>query len=373
MKVLFLTTSYPSAEAPANGVFVLEHARAVAPHAEVAVLHLDRRDDARGIAVSRDSDAEFPTWRAAYPYRPTALSSLAHVAAGVTGYRAVRRSGFRPDLLHAHFFLSAIPGALLALATRTPLVETEQWTAFLPEDPGHLGAGLKLAARAALRPARLVMPVSRSLEGAMRDAGVRGPFRVIPNAVDTTLFHPATQRPPGSRLATVGMLNHQKGIDILLRSFALLRRERPDAHLDIVGDGPDRTALEALAAEVGVAGAVRFHGLLPKPEIAELLRGTGLFVLASRFDNNPCVLVEAQASGLPIVATRVGGIPEIVDGAGLLVERDDVAGLAAAIQQTLDGLGGYDPEALARRARERYSVEQVGRAFAEVYRGVTQP
>src|SRR5581483_10447815 len=104
-KVLFLTTSFPTAEAPADGVFVLEHARAAAAHAEVAVLHLDRRHGARGISVRRDDGGgEFPVWRAAYPYRPTALSAMAHVAAGFAGFRAVRRSGFDPDLLHAHFF-----------------------------------------------------------------------------------------------------------------------------------------------------------------------------------------------------------------------------------------------------------------------------
>ncbi len=374
LRVLFITTSYPSEEAPATGVFVLEHARAVSQHAEVAVLHLDRRHDARGLTVHSEPDAEFPTWRARYPYRPTALSSAAHLVAGVAGFRAVRRSGFDPDILHAHFFLSAIPGALLARLYRKPLVETEQWTIFLPEDPGTLSASLRLAARLALRSARLVMPVSENLAGAMRVAGIRGPFRVIPNAVDTGLFRPGdASRPHGARLATVGLLNAQKGVDTLLEALALVRRQRPDVHLDLVGDGPERAAHEALATRLDLGAAVTFHGLQPKEEIARILSGVDLFVLASRFDNNPCVLVEAQAAGLPIVATRVGGIPEIVDGAGLLAERDDPEGLAALIEQALGKLDRFDPEAIARRARECYSTEEIGRAFAEVYRDCVAP
>jgi glycosyltransferase involved in cell wall biosynthesis len=369
VNVLFITTSFPSAESPASGVFVLEHARAVAPFADVAVLHLDRRRDARSIRVRRDIDAELPTWRVTYPYRPTALSVVGHTPAGLAGYRAVRRAGFVPDLLHAHFFLSALPGALIAKATRTPLVETEQWTIFLPEDPATLTVPLRLGARVALSAACLVMPVSRSLEHAMAAAGVRGPFRVVPNAVDTSQFRPGAGG-GGSKLVTVGMLNAQKGVDVLLRAFATVRATR-DVRLDVVGDGPDRASLERLAAELGVQESVVFHGLQPKDTIAEILAGSDLFVLASRFDNNPCVLVEAQAAGLPIVSTRVGGIPEIVDENGMLVERDDADALADAISRTLSELGRYDKDAIAASARERYSFDAVGRAFADVYRTVT--
>jgi glycosyltransferase involved in cell wall biosynthesis len=370
MNVLFITTSYPTEESPASGVFVLEHARAVAPHAQVGVLHLNRRHDVRRIAVHRDENAEFPTWRVSYPYRPTALSVAAHAAAGIAGYRSVRRAGFAPDLIHAHFFLAALPGALIAKATGTPLVETEHWTIFLPEDPARLTLPLKLGARASLSAARLVMPVSHSLERAMADAGVRGPFRVVPNAVDTTRFRPGSGG-GGNRLVTVSMLNAQKGVDVLLRAFARVRETHADVSLDVVGDGPDRAQLERLARELDLDGAVIFHGAVPKDAIPDILAGSDVFVLASRFDNNPCVLVEAQASGLPIVATRVGGIPEIVEGNGRLVERDDVAGLADAIAATLRDLATFDRDAIVERARARYSFDEIGRAFADVYRAVT--
>ncbi|HKU58997.1 MAG TPA: glycosyltransferase [Gaiellaceae bacterium] len=361
MKVLFVTTSYPSKEAPATGAFVLEHARAVRPGADVAVLHLDRRHDIRSIHVRRE-DGEFPLWRVSYPYRPTAFSIGAHVAAGLAGYRAVRRTGFDPDLIHAHFFLSALPAAFFG----KPLVETEQWTIFLPEDPARLTPPLRLGARLALARARLVLPVSRDLEDAMRAAGIRGPFRVIPNAVDTSLFRPGPGG-GGNRISTVGLLQYQKGVDDLLRAVAFLRASRPALTLDVVGDGPERASYEALATEIGLEGAVTFHGLLPKAAIADLLSVSDVFALASRFDNNPCVLVEAQAAGLPIVSTRVGGIPELVGGDGVLGERDDPQGLAGNIATVLDRLDTYDRGAIAERARDRFSVATVGQALLDSY------
>lgn len=364
-RVLFVTTSYPSAEAPATGAFVLEHARAAAPHAEIAVLHLDRRHDVRGIRVVREPDGEFPTWRVRYPYRPTALSVAAHVAAGLVGYRAVRRSGFDPQLVHAHFFLSALPASLFG----KPLVATEQWTVFLPEDPIQLSAPLRIGARLALRRARIVLPVSQSLADAMRAAGIRGPFRVVPNAVDTSLFQPGTGG-GGSRLVTVGLLHFQKGIDVLLRAFSQVHQQRPATTLDIVGDGPNRTEYESLARTLGIADAVTFHGLLRKPEFAPLLAESDLFVLASRYDNNPCVLVEAQAAGLPIISTTVGGIPEIVDGAGLLSPPEDADAFAARTLEALASLDRYDRAAIAARAEREYSIASVGLALADVYGGV---
>jgi glycosyltransferase involved in cell wall biosynthesis len=362
-RVLFLTTSFPSGDDPVAGVFVLEHARAAAlAGADVAVLHLDRRHDARRIRVRRD-DGELPTWRVSYPYRPTALSVAAHAAAGVVGWRAVRRAGFDPQLVHAHFFLSALPAALLP----RPFVVSEHWTIFLPEDPAMLSRPLLLGARLALGRARMVMPVSANLAGAMRAAGIRAPFRVVPNAVDTSLFVPG-RGGGGTRLVSVGLLHRQKGVDVLLQAFAVLRRRRPGTTLDLVGDGPERGTLEQLAQELGLDDAVTFHGFRPKRAIAGLLGDCDLFVLASRFDNNPCVLVEAQAAGLPIVATRVGGVPEVVNGYGLLVDPGDVEALADRLDEALGNLDGWDAGDVAERARERYSHSAVGRTLSSVYR-----
>lgn len=365
-RVLFVTTSFPTDRAPATGSFVLEHARAASTHAEVAVLHLDRRHDVRGIRVERDEVSGLPVWRAAYPYRPTVLSVTAHLGAAIAGHRAVRRSGFRADVLHSHFFLSALPTALLALPFRTPFVATEQWTIFLPEDPARLTLPLRLGARLGLARARLLLPVSRSLEAGMRAAGIRGTYRVVPNAVDTELFRPG-RGSGGARLVTVGLLHHQKGVDVLLAALGRVRASRPEVTLDVVGDGPERARYERLAGELALDGAVTFHGMKTKPELAEILRGADVFVLASRFDTFGAVLIEAQATGLPVVATRVGGIPEVVDDAGLLVERDDPEALAGAIARALDDAAGFDREGAAARAAGRFSIEAVGQLLAEVY------
>ena len=367
MRALFVTTGYPTPSSPASGIFVREHARAAARHASVAVLHLDRSTTHRGLPrVTRVDDEPFPTVRVTYPWSPTPASMSLHFAAAAQGWKAIRRDGFRPDLVHSSFFLAGVPGDLLARRLRVPAVVTEHWSVFLPDDPMELTPMLRRGAAFAFRNADVVLPVSEALRKGIEAQGLRARrFRVVPNAVDTDLFALGDEQRNG-RLVAVGLLYDAKAYDVLLRAVATL-----DVDLDIVGDGPLRAELEALAQSLGIGERVRFHGVLPKPEVARLMREAELFVLASRYENNPCSLMEALATGLPVVATAVGGVPELVTAAnGRLAPAGDAERLAAEIRSALDARGSFDRAAISADARSRYGIEAVGEQLAEVYASV---
>ncbi|MGB9880934.1 MAG: glycosyltransferase, partial [Anaerolineae bacterium] len=172
-------------------------------------------------------------------------------------------------------------------------------------------------------------------------------------------------------LLTVALLHPKKGIPHLLEALAILRAKRSDFLLDIVGDGPHRAEYEELARRLGLQDLVRFHGLKTKPEVAEFMRRADLFVLPSEWENLPCVIIEAMASGLPVVATSVGGIPEMVnDEVGRLVPPKDAGALAEAVTDVLACSGRYEAHRLAFYARERFSYKAVGRTLSEVYQTV---
>ena len=143
----------------------------------------------------------------------------------------------------------------------------------------------------------------------------------------------------------IGRLDAVKGGPLLIDAFAQARAAHPDAHLTVVGDGPARGALEAQAAARGLAGAVTFAGYRSQDEVAALLEEADMLVLPSFAEGVPMVLMEAMASRIPVIASRVAGVPELVeDGVtGFLVPPGDVESLAARMVALWD-----DPE----RARE---------------------
>jgi len=158
----------------------------------------------------------------------------------------------------------------------------------------------------------------------------------------------------------------------LLQALAQLRQMRDDWHIDIVGDGPPRPEYEHLAISLGLAEKTTFHGLKSKNEVAEFMRKAHLFVLPSLWDNSPCVVIEAMASGLPIVSTLTGGIPEMVDEkTGVLVPHADATQLSAALAQTIESLDQFDRYRITQKARQ-YSPESIGELIHSIYRGCVQ-
>ena len=362
-----MTTAYPTPESPVAGVFVKEHARAAAEHADIAVVHLDRGGGTT--APHPVAGEEFPTWRVGYPSRPVPVSVAAHLAGARRAYRAVVRSGFEPDLIHAHFFLAGLPAVLIARRSEKPAVITEQWSIFLPSDPMQLTRTLRRSARYAFEHADLVLPASEALRRGIEAQGIEASFRVVPNVVDTSLFHEGARGESDSpRLLAVGLLYEAKGYEFLIEAVSLLAAQGRAFHLDVIGDGPNRAAYEELAASLDVTGRITFHGLKSKEEVASAMRSADLFVLTSRYDNNPCVLIEAMATGLPVVATAVGGIPEMVDSrSGRLATPNDPDAIAAEIGAALDGIERFDRPAIALAAKERYGREHIGRMLAAAY------
>jgi glycosyltransferase involved in cell wall biosynthesis len=204
-------------------------------------------------------------------------------------------------------------------------------------------------------------------------------YAVVPNGVDLTLFHPAAPatRPASRRIRCIAVarLIERKGLGDLIRALALLEPGRFE--LEIVGGGADGDVLRDLADQLGVAGDVRFLGPLSRAGVAERLREADLFTLPSSAEAFGNVFAEALASGLPIVGSATGGIPDLVEHGsnGLLVSPGDVHALAGAIRYL-----GEDPElraemALRNRAKAEATLEwtQVTRRYLSIYEAIQHP
>jgi len=200
-----------------------------------------------------------------------------------------------------------------------------------------------------------------------------GPVQVMRRGIDAAAFAAPEsgafpERPGRPRVVFLGRVVRAKGVDTLVEAAARLRT--PGADVVIVGDGPDRTRIEALARGLGVADRVHVTGFVGHERVPSILASADLLVLPSRYEELGTVLVEAMHAGLPVVATRVGGIPEVVaDGVtGLLVASADPSALAAAIDAVLSdpALAGRMRESARRRAL-LYDLEHVGAAVHALY------
>jgi glycosyltransferase involved in cell wall biosynthesis len=373
LSIAVIPAWYPTRARPLSGVFVREHALAAMLHDDVAILVDDGPDASVRWLYELGDELEdgLRTFRIRYRRsRIPMLTAAGYLGGILAALRRLRREGHPADLLHAHVHRAAWAAAIVAALTRRPFVVSEHSSEF-----GWSGIrdGALRRARIAFARADLVCPVSEYLRGQLEAHGVRARFRVVPNTVDTGVFRPSERapedRPP--RMITVASLEPKKGIDHLLRALGILSDTRPDFALDLVGDGPHREEYEELARRLGIEDRVVFHGASLQAEVVRLMRGADVLVMPSLTENLPLAIIEAMACGLPVVASRVGGIPEMVDDqTGVLVPPADAAALAGALVELLSRRGDYSSELIAELARSRWSLPVVGEMWSELYRGV---
>jgi glycosyltransferase involved in cell wall biosynthesis len=284
-----------------------------------------------------------------------------------------------------HVFFSLPTGALLPFLdlNGTPVVVSLRGSDVPGYDPYNVNMQrvhrlLAPLTRWIWRRADRLVPVCESLGRLTADTAPGLAYTVIPNGVDLRLFHPPEtprpETPDPIRCLAVARLVERKGLGELIRAFGLLPRGR--FSLEIVGDGPDEGVLRNLVSVLGLAGEVNFLGSLERRAVAERYQKADLFTLPSSAEAFGNVFAEALASGLPIVGSTVGGIPELVEHGinGLLVPRGDPTALAQAIRYIAD-----DPELRSKMsARNRAKAEntlqwaQVTRRYVAVYRGLMQ-
>ena len=329
------------------------------------------RGDALGLLANPGRlDAEIANLPIERVGLPTARKAPDLLRAAAAARRFTR--SFRPDVLHAHNVrvagLARVGAQLARPRSRPPVLATYHGVP-LEEIDG--------AARI-LRHADAVVCVSAGLLEQLAERGVPAErLSVIPNGVpEAPRLSPARRAEldaelgfePGAPVAAViGRLVPQKAHDRFFRAVALVKETLPQARFLVVGDGPLRAELEAMAAALGLSEQVRFTGI--RDDVPALIGRTDLVVFSSVWEGLSIVALEALAAGVPLVSTDVAGTRELlVTGAGLVVPHDDAA-LAAAIAELLSDPSRRREMGAAGRAlhAERFSTARMSAAYRELY------
>lgn len=329
---------------------VFVHSRAVTAHAE---------GEEHGVSYTFIPKREPYRTDPFHLYWPARLAVLPHVRA------------FRPDVVHG-FGTESCYG-VLATAQPAPSVVFIQgimarYAPFLDFPRAFMALARHIERDVARRATLLVAETNFARDWAL-EVAPHARVRLIPHAANPEFLGVAPDFTSPTLLA-IGGLDRRKGIDTILRAFA--RCAGPRDRLRIVGDGASRSAYESLAAGLGIADKVHFTGNLNRDGVLRELAGARALVIGSRMDTSPNVVTEAHAAGLPVVGTRAGGIPEMIDDGqdGLLVPVDDPAAMADAIAPLL-----RDPDLCSRmggagrkKVAELNDPDRIAQLHVECYR-----
>jgi teichuronic acid biosynthesis glycosyltransferase TuaC len=386
MRVLSFTTVFPNAAAPLHGLFMPERLRFCTPPHQVRVVAplafppwyrmqpFPDRDERAGLRVSHPN----------FYYVPRFGKWLDGLALFASSFSAVRKlhNEFRFELIDVHFgYPDGFAAVLLGQYFNVPVVTTLHGNeTLLAETSALRRRAIAYALRKSSAVAAVSEPLGRFAQQILAQAPGPAPVvRVIGNGVDLTRFspsHPSLARRAlglaheGPLIVSVGHLSPRKGFQRILAAMPNLLQRVPGLMLAVVG-GPsaersNEAELRSLAQRLGLEEHVVFAGAAEPDRVAQWMRAADLFVLASDQEGNPCVVWEALACGLPVVATRVGELARILpDFAGLLVDDpDDLHGLGEAIAA---GLSRPFDRVAIRAWAERHGWERIAAKVGETW------
>jgi len=388
--LLVLTSTFPKSLNDTTPPFVFQLCRYLLPLFDVTALtpatrNAPEADTLQGIKVRRfhyfwprslerlaDGAMLENLGRSPWLYLQAPFVVLFELVAALRLARAMR-----PDVIHAHWFVpQGLVAVLVGRILRIPVVVTAHGA----DVYGLRGRLLDALRKAVASRCEAVTVVSRDMAAALPQVMSRRGERpkVMPMGVDTQRFsvERACREDSEQVVLFVGRLAKKKGVEYLIRAFPDVLARHPSARLVVVGDGPCRGELEALSSQLRLQDRVHFAGAQPPATLPRFYQSSRLFVgpsVVARSGDTEAfglVFVEAMAAGCPVVATAVGGIPEVVIGGrtGLVVEPKSPAALAWAINRLLDSpTEASRMGAFARRwARRKFDWHQVARGYAGV-------
>lgn len=375
MNILHLLSWFPTPDDPTLGNFCVRMIDALPEDCHSVILSVcDGKNMTKSFEVKEIRGAHH-THVQIYirPPKTNAMRKLKMLRMYQYGLNYIKKRFFEPDLIHLHV---TYPLGQVALLWKKlfgyKYVLTEHWTIYQPQNQDVLVGKLKKKIVKIANNAELIMPVSLDLQRCMEGHGVKNRFQVIYNLVNTDIFKIGNpNHSEKKRILHISTLRDEaKNFSGILRTIERLRQQRNDFELHVIHDY-EAPEFKAFVKEHNLSDCVIFHGKKTSAEVAEAYQQADFFVLFSNFENLPCVIVEAFASGVPVLSTSVGGIAEILSPErGILIPQGDENALLQGMNQLLDHCYEYDREAIRDYAIKTFAAQNIGQQVFEEYKKV---
>ncbi len=368
--IVFLARWYPHRYDPMFGLFVQRHAEAAALFNDITVVycHACERLQANKFEIVRTNENNVDTIRVYYKKPENKILSLIRFYRA--NMKALKLCG-KTDMIHVHILTRlGVIAWIQKKLHKTPYIITEHWSRYLPGN--DFGGFLrKLFTKIVVRNAETVTTVTENLAIAMKNHGLKNDnYVVLPNVVNLDMFHISKRNNNPCKIIHISCFEDKsKNISGLLKSLKIIDDKGIDFQCTFIGEGMDLDLMKEKAKELQLINKVSFTGLLQEQALADELSSGDFLVLSSNYENMPVVILEALASGLPVVSTNVGGIKEMIDDTkGILVEPRNKEALAEAMIKMIETHKNYDANYLRNSVIEKYGYESVGRFLSRLYK-----
>lgn len=369
--ILFISSWFPNKVEPSNGNFVQRHAEAVSLKHHVEILH--SIGDFHQKEKYLMDDQVINGIRTLIVYYRNSKNPLQNFYRRMTAYKMGFAKMKKPDLVHANVLHNSMFFAVyLTKKFRIPFVISEHWTAYQENASDAHGKLWRFFAKWIANHSAAALPVSENLKKGLVVLGVKRPIKVVSNVVDTDVFklNKEVKKREIFTFLHVSSLVERKNPDKIIETAKKLSDAGYKFRLGI--GGSDFGHLEKQISSFSATDYISTFGLLPLSGVAEKMQQSHALILFSENETQGCVLVEANACGIPVISSEVGGVPEFVNqNAGILVEKDNVESLYVAMEKMLLCRVDFaSPEILHQQIEEKYSKDKISTAFSEIYESV---
>jgi glycosyltransferase involved in cell wall biosynthesis len=385
--VLWLSSWYPSQLEPYTGDFIQRHAKAAAIYTNISVVHVLR--DPSGTVTKDYKEERFINGNlhetiVYYYIRPRKMkwverwiSHRKYVALYKRAIeKRIREEGV-PKLIQVYVVLKAgIVARKISRKLRIPFVVAEQSTIYLPEARPQFNdfpLYLRAACKKVLREAKAVMVVSDYLGKCLQKlVAIQQPV-LIPNVVDTAIFHLTSNEKEGDKpveFIHISTLGYQKNPEAIFQAFSLVKEKGYSFLFHVVG--PAKNELVELSNQLGLRNNVVFHNEMPQQALSKLMTTSDALILYSRYETFGCVLIEANACGVPVIVNDIEVMHENVRAGfnGLFAENENFRNLADQIIYYIESKDSFQREKIAAYAIENYSYDRIGILFRNWYQSL---
>jgi glycosyltransferase involved in cell wall biosynthesis len=384
INVLYLSRWYPNKYDPMPGLFIQRHAEAAGLYCNVAVVYvhaLDDKNKKKYEIVSRVING-IPTVEVYYRNCHSGVPLLSRLVkiwrfywANILGIRRVKRFQDNFDLIHVHI-LSRL--GLIALYYKcfknTNYIISEHWSRYLKATAGFNGLLRILLTKLIVKNAAAVTTVTENLAKAMKSYKLKNDnYIVLANVLSPDFVNikkdNISEKTKKNIVHVSCFEDKSKNINGILRVVKKLADVRDDFHIEMVGDGMDFERMKNYAKSLGIPSKnLSFSGLLEGKELVAEMAKAALLLIFSNYENFPVVINESFSLGVPVITTRVGGIPEYVNEEnGILLNAGDEEELFKKLNMFLENKYSFDTEKIKEKAIFDFSMENVGKKLLEIY------